>query len=246
MSEVSTNNHNVIALICCRGGSKGIPGKNINSFAGKPLLGWTLEAATASGVFDDILLSTDSEEIAAVGREYGATVNGLRPSHLAEDDTDQFDTHAYVFEKESITDQTHRVCILCNNPFIDANLIKQSYATAKDDNFNHVVLDCVKVGGDYLDYRQCINDDGLLKFKYESAMRESGINRQSNVPLYTSINNIRWGKPSVFTSYDAYKTEVISNGFLPVWLPKLRNIDIDEPEDWEIAEAIMAYLLRQA
>ena len=56
----------VICLICCRGGSKGIPEKNIKEFCGKPLLGWTLEHAQKANVFDEIILSTDSQEIAEV------------------------------------------------------------------------------------------------------------------------------------------------------------------------------------
>ena len=55
-----SHNFQIVALICCRGGSKGIPGKNIKEFAGKPLLGWILEAAKSADVFDDIILSTDS------------------------------------------------------------------------------------------------------------------------------------------------------------------------------------------
>ena len=57
----------VIALICCRGGSKSIPEKNIKEFCGKPLLGWALDHAVQSGVFDQIILSTDSQKIATVG-----------------------------------------------------------------------------------------------------------------------------------------------------------------------------------
>ena len=81
----------ILLTVCARGGSKGIPGKNIKEFCGKPLLGWILEAAKEAKVFDDIILSTDSEEIAEVGRSYGATVPGLRPAALATDDSDVFD-----------------------------------------------------------------------------------------------------------------------------------------------------------
>ena len=113
------HNHKVVSLICCRGGSKGIPGKNIKEFCGKPLLGWILEAAKEAKVFDDIILSTDSEEIAEVGRFYGATIPGLRPDDLSTDDSDVFDTHRYIFKKLNITDNSHRACILTNNPFIN-------------------------------------------------------------------------------------------------------------------------------
>ena len=89
-----------IAIIPARGGSKGIPGKNIKNFSGKPLLGWTLEHAKESNIFNDIILSTDSKEIASVGLDFGVTVPSLRPDHLATDQSDVFDTHKYIFNEQ--------------------------------------------------------------------------------------------------------------------------------------------------
>ena len=167
--------HQTIALICCRGGSKGIPKKNIKLFAEKPLLGWTLETAKESKVFDDIILSTDSEEIANVGRDYGVTVPGLRPEHLARDDSDQFDTHSHIFSQLSITDKTHRVCILVNNPLINVRLIKESYSKAFSQKFHKIVLDCVPVEDDFVFYRQCYESgNGELRFQFPFAMLNSG------------------------------------------------------------------------
>jgi CMP-N,N'-diacetyllegionaminic acid synthase len=77
----------IIGLIPARGGSKGIPGKNLRSLGGKPLLQWAFEAAKNSGVVERVLLSTDSEEIAALGRQLGIEVPFLRPAELAQDDT---------------------------------------------------------------------------------------------------------------------------------------------------------------
>ncbi len=72
-----------VALVPARGGSQRVPGKNILPLAGHPLIAYTLAAARASGVFRAIVVSTDSEEIAAVARRYGADVPGLRPAELA-------------------------------------------------------------------------------------------------------------------------------------------------------------------
>ena len=69
-------------------------------------------------------------------------------------------------------------------------------------------------------------------------MRKSGINRQGYKPTFTTINNMRWGKPSYMTSYENYKKEIINNGVLPIPLPKTRNFDIDDQDDWCIAEAV--------
>jgi CMP-N-acetylneuraminic acid synthetase len=75
----------VVALICARGGSKGVPGKNIRPLAGRPLIAWAISQARAVDGVDRVIVSTDSDEIAAVAREWGAEVPFLRPSELAQD-----------------------------------------------------------------------------------------------------------------------------------------------------------------
>ena len=75
----------VVALICARGGSKGLPGKNIRPLAGKPLIAWAIEQARAVKRIGRVIVSTDSEEIAAVARQAGAEVPFLRPAELAQD-----------------------------------------------------------------------------------------------------------------------------------------------------------------
>ena len=236
--------NNVIALICCRGGSKGIPGKNIKNFSGKPLLGWTLEHAKESNIFNDIILSTDSKEIASVGLDFGATIPSLRPDHLATDQSDVFDTHKYIFNELKIEDNTHVVCILTNNPFIDSSIIKKGYDIANSKEFSVIALDTVEVGGDSLYFRQLYEKKGLLHFHFPDEMKKSGINRQSNSPVFTTINNMRWGKPSVLSNYETYKNEIVNNGILPIPLSKSRNFDLDDMEDWKIGEAIFEKLLR--
>ena len=77
----------VLGLIPARGGSKGIPGKNIRSLAGKPLLAYTVDSAQASGMVDRLVLTTDSEKIAELGRTLGVEVPFIRPVELAQDDT---------------------------------------------------------------------------------------------------------------------------------------------------------------
>lgn len=75
----------VIAVIPARGGSKGLPGKNIREICGKPLIAWSIEAALRSKYLDEVMVTTDSEAIAAIARQYGAAVPFLRPAELASD-----------------------------------------------------------------------------------------------------------------------------------------------------------------
>jgi CMP-N,N'-diacetyllegionaminic acid synthase len=93
------NGKRVIAIIPARGGSKGLPGKNIKELCGKPLIAWSIEAGLASQYIDEVIVTTDSEEVAGIARDFGATVPFIRPAELASDTATSFDTvkHAIDF-----------------------------------------------------------------------------------------------------------------------------------------------------
>lgn len=86
----------VIAIITARGGSKGLPGKNIKELCGKPLIAWSIEAGLGSQYIDEVMVTTDSEEIARVAREFGASVPFMRPAELASDTATSFDAVKHV------------------------------------------------------------------------------------------------------------------------------------------------------
>ena len=92
------NNKKVLAVIPARGGSKGLPGKNILPINGKPLIAWTIEQAKACPLIDTVFVSTDSPEIAAVSEQYGVTVPFLRPSALASDTATSVDVILHVLD----------------------------------------------------------------------------------------------------------------------------------------------------
>ena len=92
------NGQRVLALIPARGGSKGLPGKNIRNLGGKPLVAWSIEQALRARHVDAVLVSTDSEEIAEVARCYGAAVPFLRPAELATDEAPTFPVVAHALE----------------------------------------------------------------------------------------------------------------------------------------------------
>ena len=91
--------HPRIALIPARGGSKGIKGKNLRQLQGLPLVAWPIKAATQTGMFDRIICSTDSPEIAEVARNAGAETLGLRPEHLSRDETSTADVIEHVISE---------------------------------------------------------------------------------------------------------------------------------------------------
>lgn len=97
------NGKSIIAMIPARGGSRGLPGKNIKELCGKPLIAWSIEAGLDSKYIDEVMVTTDSEEIAQIAREFGASVPFMRPPVLASDTATSFDAikHAINFyEKE--------------------------------------------------------------------------------------------------------------------------------------------------
>jgi CMP-N,N'-diacetyllegionaminic acid synthase len=87
-----------LAIIPARGGSKGLPGKNIKPICGKPLIAWTIEAGLGSQYIDEVMVTTDSEEIADVARDFGASVPFLRPAELASDTATSFDAVKQVID----------------------------------------------------------------------------------------------------------------------------------------------------
>jgi CMP-N-acetylneuraminic acid synthetase len=84
------HNLNYIALICARGGSKGLPGKNIKLFNGIPLIAWSIKMALSEDKISRVIVSTDSEDIALIAKKYGAEVPFLRPKNLAQDDSSEW------------------------------------------------------------------------------------------------------------------------------------------------------------
>jgi CMP-N,N'-diacetyllegionaminic acid synthase len=96
-----------IAIIPARGGSKGLPGKNIKDLCGKPLIAWSIESGLDSAYLDKVVVSTDCENIASIAKDYGAKVPFLRPAYLATDTATTFDVVKHVIEyyqdKEKVT-----------------------------------------------------------------------------------------------------------------------------------------------
>jgi N-acylneuraminate cytidylyltransferase/CMP-N,N'-diacetyllegionaminic acid synthase len=132
----------MIAIIPARGGSKGIPGKNIKLLGGKPLIVYTIEAALESRWISEVIVSTDSEEIARVAREYGAIVPFLRPAELARDDSQAIDSYIYTVEKlEKEYGYTIEsfIVLLLTTPFRNGNDIDEAIEMFREKNSDSVI-----------------------------------------------------------------------------------------------------------
>ena len=130
-----------IAIITARGSSKRIPQKNIKNFLGKPIIAYSIEAALSSGIFDEVMVSTDSEEIAEIAKAYGAKVPFMRSEATSNDYADTSDVLIEVLDKykELGTEYTEFCCVYPTAPFITAKKLKESYELLQDDNVYNVV-----------------------------------------------------------------------------------------------------------
>ena len=229
----------IICLICCRGGSRTIKNKNIKLFNKKPLLYWSLRNITKSKVFTKIILSTDSKKIANFSRNFkNIEIPGLRPKNLAKSNSDQFETHRYIFKKLKIEDKNSIVCVFNNNPFITAEKINESFKIYQKNKFKGLVTDAALVDGDYIACKQCVFKKGKIDYIFKNKFLNLKLNRQALNKYYVNIFNLRWGKPSYLKSYLSYKKQLLKKNNKNIFLSKLENFDLDDLYDWKISELV--------
>lgn len=218
----------VLAIIPARGGSKRIPGKNIKPFMGKPLIAYAIEAALQSGIFDEVMVSTDSEEIAAIARQYGANVPFMRSAETA---TDKAPTAAVLAEvirkyKEELgMDFDYYACIY-SNPFVRAEILRDAYQKFKDSKA-HVVTPVVEYS--YPPQRGFHIVDGNLKFVQPEHIHT----RTQDLPrMYHDVGMFYFYNKDVMTRYVPLDEKYT----MPYILHESENQDMDSPEDWKMAE----------
>ncbi|WP_026292733.1 pseudaminic acid cytidylyltransferase [Rubritalea marina] len=225
-----------VAIIPARSGSKRIPHKNIKEFCGKPMIAWSIQAALQSGCFDHVVVSTDSEEIAMIAREYGATVPFLRPKDLSGDlvGTMPVLTHA-VLEIEAVFGRhvDQGCCLYATAPFVTSELLQEGYSVLESD----VSLEFAFSVATY-------------PFPIQRALRLTGRGRvamlepenekkrsQDFEECYHDAGQFYWFRRDAVFQNDGF----FSARSTGVVIPRERVQDIDTPEDWRCAE--LAYEL---
>lgn len=138
------NGKTVLAIIPARGGSKGLPGKNIKMLCGKPLIAWSIEAGLASQYVDEVLVTTDSEEIAGIALKFGASAPFIRPAELASDIATSFDAikHAIDFYEKELNKTFDFIVLLePTSPLREKNDVDEMLKklVAIDDEFDAIV-----------------------------------------------------------------------------------------------------------
>jgi CMP-N-acetylneuraminic acid synthetase len=224
----------VLGIVPARGGSKGIPGKNVRPLGGKPLLAWTAEAALAARRLSRVVLTTDDEKIAEVGRACGLEVPFLRPAELARDDTPTLPVlqHA-VSELEKKGDRFDAVCLLQpTSPFRRAGDIDGCIELLESAGLDAVVS-VLPVPPEHNPHWVYFRDgDGLLRL---ATREEQPIPRRQELP------------PAFHRDGAVYVTrrEVLMEGNslygrrLGGFIADSRSVNLDTPADWERAESLI-------
>src|SRR6266487_4283794 len=116
---------NTIAIIPARGGSKRIPRKNVKLFCGKPIIAYSIEVSLATGLFDEVMVSTDDEEIAAIAKQYGANVPFMRSEKNANDFATTLDVIKEVIASYQNIERSFKYgcCIYPTAPFVTSSLL---------------------------------------------------------------------------------------------------------------------------
>lgn len=217
-----------LAVITARGGSKRIPRKNIKEFCGKPIIAYSIQAALESGVFDEVMVSTDDEEIARIAGECGATVPFLRSE---ENSGDMAMTHEVVIEVLHQYEQIGRnfdmvCCIYPTAPFLTAKKLKESVAKLKESQADGVVP---VVRYSFPPQRCFVILDGAVQYKWpENRLRRS----QDLEPYYHDCGQFYLLRVQPFLKE---KSMVLART-APLIMAEMEVQDIDTVEDWKIAE----------
>lgn len=215
-----------IAIITARGGSKRIPKKNIKDFCGKPIIAYSIEAAISSELFDEVMVSTDSEEIAGIAKKYGASVPFMRSAETSNDYATTNDVLIEVFNEYKKRGQEFdvAVCIYPTAPFVTADKLKRAIDMVEKDGADAVTP---VVQFSFPPQRAFIIRDNALEYQYpENASARS----QDLEAVYHDC-----GQFYVMRPYNILH-DVESTMTMPLIMKESEVQDIDTIEDWKIAE----------
>ena len=221
---------NKVAVIPARGGSKRIPRKNIRSFCGKPIISYSISCALRSELFDEVIVSTDDDEIATIARNFGATVDELRPENISDDRTGVLPVVAHELLKleEQGIKPTVACLIYATAPMIRENDLIESFGVFEAGDIDFVFSAAEFSSPIFRSFT--ILPDGRAQM-FRPACYHS--NSQDLPRAYHDAAQFCWGKPDAIMDPDAI---VFSEQSKPFVLPTHLVNDIDTPEDWTRAE----------
>jgi CMP-N-acetylneuraminic acid synthetase len=234
-------NKTILAIILARGGSKGIPRKNIRPLLKKPLIAWTIEQAKNSRCIDRVIVSTDDSQIAAISKRYDAEIPFIRPKKLARDDSPSSEPilHAMDFFEKKKESHDILLSLECTSPMRYKGDIDNIIRKLIDTKNSGSVVGVVQSTNDHPLWTFKLQEGHLVKFVSKTGIQ--GLSRQSLEKAYLpySVYATRW------ENYKKYKTFYQPNT-LPYFLKREQKVDIDDEVDFYLAECILKkHLIRK-
>ncbi len=217
-----------LCIIPARGGSKRIPRKNIKPFMGKPIIAYSIEAAMKSGLFDEVMVSTDDEEFAAVARSYGAKVPFMRSKETANDYATTVDVILEVlkgYEKLGLTFD-YICCLYSTAPFVTSQKLQSAYHDMIDGGFDSTYT---IVEFSYPIQRSLKIEDGKVSMRWPEYMRSRSQDLEKS---YHDAGQFYITEVHKFVERKALK----GNNTLGFILSELEVQDLDTTTDWALAE----------
>jgi CMP-N,N'-diacetyllegionaminic acid synthase len=214
-----------LGIIPARGGSKGIPKKNIKLLNGKPLIAYTLEAALNSTI-DRIVVSTDCQEIAKVAKQFGVEVI-IRPSELAKDSTPTLPVLQHIVENINETFDAV-VTLQSTSPLRTAKHIDEAIELFKNDDKADSLVSVIEVPHSYM-------PEKIMDIKGKYLVGNSEPKRRQEVKKMYARN----GAAIYITKVSRLDEYIFGGNILPYFMKKINSVDIDYIEDWEIVECLL-------
>lgn len=225
----------ILAIVTARGGSKGLPGKNIKVLNGKPLIAWTINQIKDSELIDDVFISTDSVEIAEISRQYGMKVPELRPEYLASDKASSVDVIEYTVGLLEGQDKFFEYVLLLEptSPLRKKNDLDNMIRLACDNPDRDGVISVGKVHLEHPAILKRISDRGNI-IPYAAETKEVYQRQQHDEALFPyGVGYLI--KTEVLKQEHAIYTSKI----LPYFIERWQNYEIDDIYDFRCIEAIM-------
>ena len=217
-----------VAIITARGGSKRIPRKNIRPFLGKPIISYVIDAALQSGLFQDVMVSTDDNEIADVARQYGAVVPFMRRSETADDFATTAQALVDVLDQYEQQGRTfdYACCLYPTAPFVTPRLLQRAFFMLTERRFDTVYP--VQRFGFPIQRAVLLRDGNVQWFQPEHALTRS----QDLEPTYHDAGQFYFFDVATFQRNHRLITDN-SGGII---ISEMEAHDIDREEDWAVAE----------
>jgi len=226
-----------IAFIFARGGSKGVPGKNIKSLGGKPLIAYSIEIALACPGIESVIVSTDDAEIAKVACQYGAEVPFRRPAELATDTASEWQAwqHAIEWVRQNRGEFDLFVSLPATAPFRSVSDVQNCIAVLRDDAQADIAIAVKEAERSPFFNMVYLDDDGFARLLIPPA---DAITRRQDAPLVYDITTVAYVTRPEFV---LNSTGLFEGRVKAIAVPAERSLDIDTPYDFMLAEAIVNF-----